>query len=66
MIYVHLIGNANSTIFTNCCEAAILPQQTHCPVCKQEIYPGVNQTDHQRDTARWTWAYGRQKQGVPS
>ena len=64
MVYVRLSSPTNSTIFTNCCNVAILPHQAHCPRCKAEVYPGVDETDHQRNQARWNWAYGRQKKGL--
>lgn len=64
MIYVRLANRYNSTIFTNCCEAAILPNEAHCPRCEKEVFPGVDATERQRDLARWSWAYGRQKRGL--
>jgi len=27
----------NSTKFTTCCEAAICDDQTHCPICDEEV-----------------------------
>ena len=63
MIYVQLASRTNSTIFTNCCQVAILPIQPHCPGCGKEVYPGVDATDRQRDMNRWNWAYGRQAKG---
>lgn len=36
---VHYAGLANNTIFTDCCDVAILPSQHKCPRCKKDIYP---------------------------
>lgn len=62
MIYVQLANPYNSTIFTNCCRVAINDDQAHCPLCKAEVYPGVEATEHERNMYRWNWAYGRQKE----
>lgn len=61
MIYVHLDSPTNSTIFTNCCNAAITDSQVQCPSCEKEVYPGRESTERQRSMNRWNWAYGRQK-----
>ena len=61
MNYVHLSGPNNSTMFTNCCNTAICDNQAFCPVCKTEIYPGADATDHQRNRSRWEYAYGPQR-----
>lgn len=39
MIYVHLANRYNSTIFTNCCQVAILPSEAYCPRCEKEVFP---------------------------
>lgn len=54
---VYLCSPYNSTMFTTCCDVAILDQQTHCPVCRKEVTP-------QGSLARWTYAYGKQKKAV--
>lgn len=62
MIYVQLDNPYNSTIFTNCCKVAILEHQADCPMCGEEVYPGREATNHERNKYRWSWAYGKQKQ----
>jgi len=61
MVYVQLSSPTNSTIFTNCCRVAINDNQAHCPSCNAEVYPGKDATSHQRNTSRWSWAYGSQR-----
>lgn len=56
---VYLANGHNSTIFTRCCEVAILDTQTDCPSCGEEVYPGNDATSpHQRGRLRWEQAYG--------
>ncbi|WP_286920091.1 MULTISPECIES: hypothetical protein [Pseudomonas] len=55
---VYLASHTNSTIFTRCCDVAILDDQVLCPGCREEVYPGLDATNHQRRTARWEMAYG--------
>lgn len=57
MIYVFLCSPTNSTMFTNCCEAAILDREWKCPGCGKEVYPGKNCNEHERGRLRWSWAY---------
>lgn len=61
MNYVHLDSPTNSTLFTNCCNVAILDDQAACPQCRQEVYPGHDSTQRDRAMYRWNWAYGRQR-----
>lgn len=55
---VFLASTTNSTIFTRCCSVAICDNQSFCPRCKEEVYPGQEGSDHQRSMARWEMAYG--------
>lgn len=55
---VFLCSPTNSTMFTECCRVAINDDQSLCPRCKEEVYPGKDTTDHQRGAARWEMAYG--------
>lgn len=55
---VFLCSPTNSTMFTRCCETAICDDQSFCPKCRQEVYPGEGHTDHQRAMMRWEMAYG--------
>lgn len=64
MVYVFLCSPTNSTMFTNCCRTAINDDQVHCPVCKSEVYPGADATNHQRHMSRWNWAFGAQKRAA--
>ncbi len=34
---VHFASRTNSTIFTDCCSTAVLPDQRCCPQCGMEI-----------------------------
>ncbi len=36
---VRYCSPTNSTCFTTCCEAAILPDQRKCPDCGRFVYP---------------------------
>lgn len=51
MATVFLDGPNNSTLFTTCCEVAILDHQNLCPRCRQEVVP-------EGRSARWEAAYG--------
>jgi len=51
---VFLCSPYNSTMFTTCCQVAILDDQIHCPHCRKEITP------HGR-RSRWEFAYGKQR-----
>jgi hypothetical protein len=63
---VFLCSPTNSTIFTLCCEVAICDDQAKCPCCGEEVYPGVDATEHQRRVSRWNMAFGstRRSQGA--
>ena len=58
MIGVFLCSPTNSQMFTNCCRTAICSDEGRCPKCKEEVYPGDNQSDHYRETTRWEMAFG--------
>lgn len=58
MASVFLCSPTNSTMFTTCCEVAICDDQSFCPLCKEEVFPGPDNTNHQRRTMRWERAYG--------
>ena len=51
MSTVYLDSPTNSTMFTTCCNVAILDYQSHCPQCTQVVYP-------EGSVARWESAYG--------
>lgn len=55
---VFLCSPTNSTMFTTCCEVAICDYESHCPSCGEEVYPGVDATEHERRVKRWEEAYG--------
>jgi hypothetical protein len=55
---VFLCSPTNSTMFTSCCEVAICDDQSLCPRCREEVYPGQEATNHQRHVKRWDMAYG--------
>jgi hypothetical protein len=39
MATVFLDSPTNSTLFTTCCEVAILDSEPNCPRCGQKVYP---------------------------
>lgn len=39
MATVYLASPTNNTMFTTCCEVAILDHQTRCPHCGQDVIP---------------------------
>ena len=43
----------NSTMFTNCCGAAICDDQRYCPVCGRKVVGWDAESDHERGTIRW-------------
>lgn len=51
MATVFLDGPNNSTLFTTCCDVAILDHQGNCPQCGQDVQPKTR-------TERWETAYG--------
>jgi hypothetical protein len=55
---VFLCSPTNSQMFTECCKSAICENQSHCPSCHEEVYPGHAATPHQTSRARWEMAYG--------
>jgi hypothetical protein len=56
MATVFLACPTNSTLFTTCCEVAILDSQANCPGCGQKVYPDGR-------TERWQSAFGPIKNG---
>lgn len=66
MIGVFLCSPTNSTMFTECCKVAICDNESKCPSCRDEVYPGEAATDHERNMRRWEYAYGptRRQRGV--
>jgi hypothetical protein len=58
LIGVFLCSPTNSSMFTNCCRVAITDREARCPVCRQEVYPGEDATEHERYRLRWEMAYG--------
>lgn len=58
MTTVFLCSPTNSTMFTSCCDVAICDDESFCPLCKSEVYPGVKCSDHERRVKRWEMAYG--------
>ena len=58
MSTVQLCGPNNSTMFTTCCNLAILPHQGQCPGCKVDVEPFYQNSEHQTSMARWNRAYG--------
>ena len=54
---VFLCSPTNSQMFTECCSVAICSDQAFCPRCLEEVYPGREATDHQREMRRWIMAY---------
>jgi len=52
----------NSTIFTQCCGAAICDDELYCPTCKRPVIGIDAETDHERGKIRWraaTWSWKR-------
>lgn len=48
---VSYAGPTNSTLFTNCCQLAILDNQQKCPGCKQDVHPfyeGMSDDERER------------------
>ena len=43
----------NSTMFTQCCDAAICDDERVCPVCRREVVGANAETDHERGRIRW-------------
>jgi len=58
---VFLCSPTNSQMFTSCCETAICEDEACCPKCGDEVYPGKDVSNHQREKSRWFRAYGAQK-----
>ena len=48
---VYLSSPTNSTLFTTCCNVAILGTEPNCPRCRQEVQPSGSRS-------RWSAAYG--------
>lgn len=51
MATVQLANAFNSTMFTTCCNVAILDHEDRCPRCKEDVEPKGSK-------ARWIKAYG--------
>jgi hypothetical protein len=51
MSTVFLCAPDNSTMFTTCCEVAILDDEKFCPKCRQDVTPTGRRS-------RWEAAYG--------
>lgn len=51
MATVYLDSPTNSTLFTTCCDVAVLDRDDCCPMCGQDVQP-----KGQRE--RWEIAYG--------
>ena len=49
---VHLSGPNNSTMFTDCCGAAICEDQQRCPECRELVIGWDAETDAKRDRVR--------------
>lgn len=43
----------NSTMFTACCETAILDDERSCPKCKRLVVGADAKTTHERGKIRW-------------
>jgi hypothetical protein len=56
LIPVRLSGPYNSTMFTACCDTAILEDEANCQKCKREVYPGKDKTPYWRGRMRWEQA----------
>ncbi len=55
MATVYLCSPRNSTMFTTCCDVAILDHQDKCPQCRQNVVPS--------GSARWQSAYSPIREG---
>lgn len=55
MATVYLCSPTNSTLFTTCCDCAILDRQANCPSCGQPVKP--------QGSSRWNTAYEPIKAG---
>lgn len=42
----------NSQPFTNCCGLAVTAKEWECPGCKQEVAPGKDATEWEREQVR--------------
>jgi len=61
MATVRLCGPLNSTMFTTCCDVAILDHQGKCPQCSEDVEPFNPESQYRTHRARWEKAYGRQR-----
>lgn len=43
----------NSTLFTECCGAAICNDERYCPTCKRRVIGADAETSHERHMIRW-------------
>jgi hypothetical protein len=53
---LHFCCSTNSTMFTNCCDAAIMYERA-CPACGKLIIGHEAETDHERFIIRWISLY---------
>ncbi|MDG6938045.1 MAG: hypothetical protein JRN42_05850 [Nitrososphaerota archaeon] len=49
-------SGTNSTMFTDCCGAAITNDELHCPVCGNKVVGSECDSDHERGRKRWQYA----------
>jgi len=54
---VYLCSPTNSTIFTRCCDTAILSHEKKCPSCDGLVYGHDAESDHVRGRMRWSMAF---------
>lgn len=53
---VKVANRFNSTMFTECCDVAILPHQTKCPSCGTLIVGHDCKDDNETRVKRWNYA----------
>lgn len=58
MSSVYLCSPTNSTMFTTCCNVAILEREKECPKCADIIYPFEREDDQfsENDIRRLRWS----------
>jgi hypothetical protein len=58
MASIYLCSPTNSTIFTTCCDTAILNHEVNCPSCKKRVFPFYDcESAHERGRYRWSHVY---------
>lgn len=65
MSTVQLCGPTNSTMFTTCCNVAILDHQGKCPQCREDVVPFNPESEYRTRRARWEKAYGPYRRKEP-